>query len=403
MNNSINQNNLLKNVTADCMMDMEQVTELYNMKKLEEDLKNFCDTSKIKYRENLNQYYVYVKKKQFTAKTKKELLQKLHNHFCGDKNRTFEQAFEEWMLWRRSIQTAPKTLQENMNEYKSFIKKTSLAKSKIVDIDVTNLENFFYEVTKDFGITSKRLSNVSSVVNGVLKRCVSLKLIKHNPLSDVDMAVFRRRCKPKNTSKDNYTLEEREKILRYLSFKDDPYSLAISLSFFLTIRIGELLAIKREDIQDKQLLINRSKREYREMNDDFTFSSRMVTNEERIKGNKDTGFRCIPLTDKAMAIIEKTLELYPEQEYLFMRNGRQLIGDVFNRHLRATCEHLKIKYRSSHQIRFTVASTLYERGVSITQLSSIMGHANTNTTWLYVRKSKEISDDTVQTMVSVLD
>ena len=45
-----------------------------------------------------------------------------------------------------------------------------------------------------------------------------------------------------------------------------------------------------------------------------------IINEERIKGNQATGFRKIPLTDKALAIVEKVHLLYPDNEYLFMRD-----------------------------------------------------------------------------------
>lgn len=58
--------------------------------------------------------------------------------------------------------------------------------------------------------------------------------------------------------------------------------------------------------------------------------------------------------------MEKTHRLYPDNEYLFMRDGRQLIPNTFNEELQRVCNTLGIKYRSSHQIRFTVATLLYD-------------------------------------------
>ena len=229
-----------------------------------------------------------------------------------------------------------------------------------------------------------------------------MQSITRNPLSDMDLSIFRKRCKPKNTNKDNYSLAERSAILEYLAPKTDIYSLAISLSMYLCVRIGELLAIRPEDISDGILHLNRSMRTIQYMNDDLTFSKKYVTNEERIKGNKDSGFREIPLTEKALSIINRTIALYPDYEFLFMHNGRQLSGDAFNRELRKVCEALGIKYRSSHQIRFTVATLLYENGLTITQLSYMFGHSDTNTTWHYIRQSKPDSK-TLQTMCSILD
>lgn len=386
----------------DDTINPKEVAELYYdfMKKLE-SLKQFCDIDNIKYREDIHQYYIYVKRKQYTASSKYQLLDKLYAEYCKEAY-TLEQAYKDWMIWRRDIGTAPKTLLENSNEYKHFVRDTALSKTILADIDNTRLEDFYYEITKDFAIDNKRLTNITSVLNGIFKRCVSLKSISHNPLTDVDMSVFRKRCKPKNTNKDNYSLEERKAILDYLSSKDDIFSLAISLSMYLCVRIGELLAIKPEDIYDGMLHIRRSKRVVQHMNDDLTFSSIIVTNDERIKGNKNSGFREIPLTAKARIIIARTIELYPNNEFLFMHNGAQLSCDSFNKALKKVCNTLNIKYRPSHQIRFTVATLLYDNGVPITQLSRLLGHSDTNTTWHYIRQMNP-DNTTIETMQTVLD
>lgn len=395
-------NDLWTYLSHSATLNSKEVAEsYYNFMKKIEALKQFCDLKKIKYREDSKQYYIYINRKQYSAGSKTLLINKLYEAYC-EQAYTLQQAYKDWMLWRRDIGTAPKTLQENTNEWKRFIQNSSIATKILSDIDNTALEDFYYSITKDFSIDSKRLTNINSVLNGIFKRCVSLKLIPHNPLKDVDMSIFRKRCKPKNTSKDNYTLAERSAILEYLASKDDIYSLAISLSMYLCVRIGELLAIRPEDIYDNSLHLSRAMRTIQHMNDDLTFSNETVTNEERIKGNRDSGFREIPLTEKAMAIIRKTRSLYPDNEFLFMHNGKQLRGDAFNRELKKVCDILHVKYRSSHQIRFTVATMLYVNGVPITQLSHLLGHSDTNTTWHYIRQCKP-DDITFETMQAVLD
>lgn len=385
----------------DDKLSMKEITELYEIMTKKQALAQFCDITKIKYREGTKQYYIYVNRKQYSANSQRDLINKLYEAYSKD-SYTLAKAYRDWMLWRRDIGTAPKTLQENANEWKYFIQDSSLAPMVIWAIDNRDLENFYYSITKDFAIDSKRLTNITSVLNGIFRHCLSFRLIEHNPMVDVDMTVFRKRCKPKNTSKDNYTLTERSAILEYLAPKEDIYSLAIRLSMYLCVRIGELLAIRPEDIYDNALHINRAMRLVQYMNDDLSFSRETVTNEERVKGNKDTGFRSIPLTEKAMAIVNKIIALYPDQEFLFMHNGKQLRGDAFNRELKKVCTALGIKYRSSHQIRFTVATMLYENNVPITQLSLLLGHSDTNTTWHYIRQSKP-DQTTLETMKAALD
>lgn len=367
---------------------LERVAELYENMRKETLLKQYCDTTKIKERNagKYTQFYILISGKQYTAKTRKALIEKLFELYCGDAVTTLEEAYKEWMLWRASINTSSKTLKENKNEWTGFIKDTKLATMQVAKIEIPDFEDFLYDITKDYAITSKRLSNIISVLNGILRRCVSRGIIAHNKLSDVDMKVFRKRCKPQNSRKDNYTVEERQAILDYLQDKTDVYSLAIRFSFYAPLRISETCAIKYCDIQDGLLYIRRAQRTCQTMNDDLTFEARYLTNDERIKGNKDSGFRAIPLTNTALSILELTHNLYPDNEFLFMRDGRQIITDTFNEELKKICEHLGIKYRSSHQIRFTVATLLYSNGVPITQLSTLLGHADTAMTWHYIRK-----------------
>lgn len=217
-----------------------------------------------------------------------------------------------------------------------------------------------------------------------------------------DYKQFHTRCKPTSSNKQNYTEEERKRILEYLSSKKDIYSQAIKLAFYLCLRIGELVSIKKSDIQGNEIFINRSTRRHQKMNDDLSFGKTEYTIEERIKGNQKEGFRSIPLTKKAPEIVDETIHLYPEGEYLFMRDGKPIYGDTFNRHLKSICKALDIPYRSSHQIRFTMATTLYEGGVKINQLSTFLGHSDTRTTFHYIRQ-KKADEHASQIMTDILD
>lgn len=193
-------------------------------------LKHYCDTSKIKERKagKYTQFYILIEGKQYSAKTRKKLIEKLFELYCGDSVITLENAYTEWMLWRASINTSSKTLKENKNEWNGFIKDTALAKMQVAKIDICDFEDFLYDVTKNYAITSKRLSNIISVLNGILRCCISRKIISHNILSDVDKKVFHNRCKPQNDTKDNYSIAERQRILDYLKDKNDAYLLAMT-------------------------------------------------------------------------------------------------------------------------------------------------------------------------------
>ena len=399
-----NENIQLQSPASSCTMTLEEVTELYENMRKETILKQYCDTNKIKERKagKYTQFYILIEGKQYSAKTRKELIDRLFELYCGDSVITLEEAYREWMLWRADVNTASKTLRENKNEWNGFIKNTALAKMQVAKIGIPDFEDFLYDITKDYAITSKRLSNIISVLNGIMRRCVSRQIIPHNLLADVDKTIFHNRCKPINSVKDNYSAEERQKILDYLQDKTDGYSLAIRFAFYLPLRFSETAAIKYSDIKDGKLRIQRAQRTCQKMNDDLTFEPRYLTNEERIKGNKQTGFRTVALTPTALSIVELAHRLYPDNEYLFMRNGEQLLGNTFNEELEKICKKLDIKYRSSHQLRFTVATMLFQAGMPITKLSVLLGHSTTAMTWHYIRQQAP-DDGDLELMESVLD
>lgn len=265
-----------------------------------------------------------------------------------------------------------------------------------------DLEVFYYTVTANHAISKMRFTNINTVLNGVFKRCVALKIIPHNLINDIELDIFRKRCKPSKSKKTNYTAEKRKKLLDYLSDVKEMYSYAIQLDFYLTCRIGELLALKREDVDGDYIYINRTLRQNYNIDENLHFTLGETSNEKRLKGNEESGFKAIFLTPKAREIIQKVIAINPSGEFLFMKYNRQLNPNTFNEYLQRYCEKADVQYRSSHQIRFTMATNLYKNGVDLTEISKMLEHADTATTWHYIRQNKP-SDATNAKMSAIFD
>ena len=97
------------------------------------------------------------------------------------------------------------------------------------------------------------------------------------------------------------------------------------------------------------------------------------------------------------------LDIYPDNEYMFMidsENQKFITTVTFNRHLKKCCEALNIFYRSSHKIRFTNASLLNDKGVSVPDVQKLMGHASEKTTHGYLKSIKS-QRETHEKVVSI--
>ena len=170
-------------------------------------------------------------------------------------NITLEELYAEWLLYKRDYTSVKaKTIQEYVSEWNRFFKDTELVKMKIGEIKPITLIRFFREATKDRQFTHKRVSNARSVLNGIMSYAIEEEIISHNPVSDVNFKQFT--YKPVEVQSDNvFSRDDTHKLLNYLRCIIEPYSLAIQLSFYLFIRVGETKAIRWEDIDYNNRLV----------------------------------------------------------------------------------------------------------------------------------------------------
>lgn len=299
---------------------------------------------------------------------------------------TLESLYKEWLLYKRdNTPTKAKTIMEYTYEWKLFYDGTELSKMPVSEIKPITLIRFFRNVTKDRQYTRKRITNARSVLNGIMNYAVEEEVIQNNPVNSVDFKSFT--YKPVEDQSNNvFTKEDTHKLLSYLQTVEEPYSLAIQLSFYLFIRVGETKAIAWEDIdyQKRTVYLHEQVLTERTLQDDLTFSKRHTVIVNQMKGNTSKGFRTQYLTDEALKILEKAKHLNPTGHYVFEPNGEVMTTDSFNRRLRKYCKEAGVPYHSSHKIRFYNASTAYD-GKNLVTISKLMGHSTVQTTMHYLR------------------
>lgn len=310
------------------------------------------------------------------------------------RTRSLEYWYKQWLLYRRDYTSAKsKTIQENIYEWNMFFKDTELSKMSIQEIKPITIIRFFRQLTKDRQYTYKRISNARSVLNGIMTYAIEEEIISHNPVSDVNFKQFT--YKPLEYQNDNvFSKEDTIKLLSYLKTVREPYSLAIQLSFYLFIRVGETKGLRWEDVNfsEETIYLHRQVTIERTLNDDFTFSKRHIVVSDQMKGNTSHGFRKQHLTKEALAILEKAKELAPNSTYIFEPNGKVMTTDSFNRRLKKYCKEAQVPYHSSHKIRFYNASTAYD-GTNLAAISKLMGHSQIDTTLHYLRNVQKNNEE----------
>ena len=136
------------------------------------------------------------------------------------------------------------------------------------------------------------------------------------------------------------------------------------------LRVGELVALRWGDIEDRQLHVVRE--EVRNQ------TNNTVSVADHIKTNTD---RYVYLIPEALDILD---HLPREGEYIFMRNGERLTSRKINYVLEKYAERNGLKTKSSHKIRKTYASMCNANGVPIDFIREQLGHSSLSTTYGYI-------------------
>lgn len=328
---------------------------------------------------------------QFLGQNEEGVYKKLYDFYYGDRSITLAGLFPRFMLYRRDMgKVTNKTLVENTNDWNRFLKDSAISNVPIRELTPRDYIKFFENLTKDRHFTHKRISNLKSLLNKMYSYAIREDLVDYNPIKSVDFSEFNYFV-PDN-SEQVYTLENRDKLLEYLYNIKEPYALAIQLDFQLTCRIGELKGLRwaNIDFQRRTITINTQALKQRHLNDDLSFSQSSVEVVSRIKGNTESGKRVLKITQEAERILRIAKEINPNGEFVFMPYGKVMLTDTFNEYLKKYCACAHVPYFSSHKIRFTTCSMLYQTSDDIVEVSRAMGHSQTATTVHYLRN---VNDD----------
>lgn len=381
----------------DKLTAQELAEQLIKMRTIRTLKKEYPETQ-IKHRPD-GRCYIYIKRKQYIAPTYDLLLEKIYDSLYGKHQYTFTDIFPEWQLYRRDIEkVSSNTLKDHLGYWNNYMKNSKLVKIPIPQITPHDITDFYKSLVLNSNISEGTFKFVKTILNKLYNYAISeLEIIQYNPIPAISIKPYKNSFKePRDTFDDVYKIEDRAKLLSYLdTIEDDCYSLSTKLAYRLIVRIGELKALRWDDIEDDYIYIRHQTVERQIMHDDLSFESRTSETIDRMKGKQKNGKRKQALTTEAQKILEKARQLNPDGEYIFMHDGRQMSTCTFNRHLKKFCIAAGVEYHSSQKIRFTSASMLYD-GTNLAHLSYLLGHTTTVMTLHYFRnilgelKTKEL-------------
>lgn len=243
------------------------------------------------------------------------------------------------------------------------------------------IEEFSNELLVN-GLAPKTVRDILTVLRSILKHC---RRQIGTGFPDIEVVYPKERKKEMRV----LSLDEQTRLIQYLLNEIDTVKFGVLLALLTGMRIGEVCALKWEDIsiKDKIIRITSTMQRLQTLDQYSDTKTRIIVGEAK----SETSKRIIPLTDYAVSLCKN----------MMLTNGSAyvLTGDPCHYIEPRTLQYRLEKYTDEcglndvhfHVLRHTFATRCVEVGFEIKSLSEILGHASAKVTLdRYVHSSLEL-------------
>ena len=339
-------------------------------------------------------WYTYLpdldkKRKLIKRKSESEIKDAIVKYYKNSEtDMTISDVFDNWIdkkLQRREIQK--QTYDRYKRDFDRFYSFRKFGNRKIRYVDEDSLEDFVISSIVENNLTSKAYSNLRTITKGIFlhgKKKGNTNLNINNFFDDLDLSSKIFSKSSKKDSDNVYSEEELLKIIEELNKSQKIVHLGVLLAVYTGMRVGEIVALKWEDIHTDYIHINRRQVRYKDDNNVDVY-------EIKDSAKTEAGTRDVVIIPQVRKILKDARRINPFTEYIFEKNGKPVSIHALSMVLYRTCDKLEIKRKGMHALRKTYATRLINAGVDEAIITFQMGHVDFRTTkdyYYYNDKSK---------------
>lgn len=312
--------------------------------------------------------------KKMIKELKKEMLTSINDDESEDEV-LFEDKIEEWLNYKYL------TTKESTYAYYHFVVDKHI-RNEFHNLKVSEINKKIVDKYVKDKITNSNLSE--NTIRQLLK---VLKLILKYAKIDVEV------ISPKNSKKEVTILTPREKkvLSEYLINNMNTESLCILLSLNLGLRIGEVCALKWENINlnNKEIKIDNTIVRLNNYDKEVKTSTILTM----VDAKTNTSIRVLPLSNYLIEIIKPLIKNKDKDSFILTSTNKFMDPRTFYNHYKNILKKCGIT-NNYHCLRHTFATNCIDNGLNIKALSQILGHANVQTTLsTYVHSNIEYTRD----------
>lgn len=308
---------------------------------------------------------------------------------------TFEGISSEWLLSLKP-QIKASSVAKYTNILKSYLNPHFGDESICViargDVMLYSRELLTSGGVKSNGLAPKTVNSIISVMKGIFEYAEREKYLKVADIRDISV---KQPQKPMRI----LSMSEQQRLSRCLCDDPTPCHLGILLCLYTGLRIGEICAMKWEDIciDERYLYVHQSMQRI-QTNDSTKGKTEVVI----LPPKSDCSIRHIPIPHEILQL------LLPAQKQgdAFLLTGMVhsfIEPRCMENHFKAIAKECDIQDVTFHALRHTFATRCVELGFDIKSLSEILGHASVNITLnRYVHPSMELKQKNMDMLSDLL-
>ena len=257
-------------------------------------------------------------------------------------------------------------------------------------MDYLYLNRWANSIVKNNDMDTKKYYLIVSVIKQLLEYAVDKKYICDNPFDRVrvNKKMFVHKKKPES-EEQVFLVNERRMIAEAAKEKisSRPWCitpLMVLLNFQLGLRIGELVAIKWEDINGNYVTISRMETTTYEV----TEGGEVLPDGYKVVPyvKSEAGYRNVYINSVAKGLLNEIKKTnmkygYADQGYIFIasRTKKRGTSRTFTKYLESLCSYAGINNKSNHKIRKTYISSLFDLGINVNTIREQAGHEDEKT------------------------
>lgn len=344
--------------------------------------------------------YVYA----YTYREVRSRLQQCTVRLAGDRTAGCEGEREQFCFyilteeWFRCIKplTKESTYRKYKNLWKSYI-CPELGNMQISEISLNVLNAYCQKLLVSGGYSGKGLSaktvaDILSLIRGIFRFCAGRDI----PVPcDTKAVVIRQPAKKMRV----FTLKEQQKICDHVCLNPCLPNLGILICLFTGIRIGEVCALKWEDISlsEKTLYIHQTMQRLQTGAGSGAKTKVMVTTPKSA-----CSIRTIPLPDGLVRVIQAA-DVRDSGYFLTGSDTKWVEPRTMQNYFKRLLKNCSIENTNYHTLRHTFATRCVELGFDVKSLSEILGHASVQITMnRYVHPSMQMKRNNMQRLSDLI-